>query len=137
MRQMKWIGLAAAVLLIAACFFPWVLIPKYNITVSGVSAEGTLYGKPGYFYILLSVIYILLMLVNRRWSQRVNMFLCALNVAWGFRNFISIAACQAGICPEKQPAFYGVPLLPMVMLLAVLLSKPATPKETEEPVITG
>ena len=134
---MKWIGLAAAVLLIAACFLPWVLIPKYDITISGIAAEGTTYGKPGYFHILLSVVYIILLLVNRRWSQRVNLFLCALNVAWGFRNFISIAACQAGICPEKQTAFYGVPLLPIVMLLAVLLSKPAAPIETEDPGSNG
>ncbi len=34
MRWMKWIGLAAAILLIISCFIPWVFIESKNITVT-------------------------------------------------------------------------------------------------------
>ena len=47
MKYMKWIGLAAAVLLIVSCFTPWVIIASQNIVVSGVDATGTNYGLNG------------------------------------------------------------------------------------------
>jgi hypothetical protein len=54
MRLMKWIGIAAAILLTISCFTPWVVIESKNITISGIDATGTNYGKPGYFHIIMA-----------------------------------------------------------------------------------
>ena len=53
MRYIKWLGLAAALLLIITCFIPWVIIPSKNIVVSGTAAIGTNFGKPGYFNLVM------------------------------------------------------------------------------------
>ena len=54
MRWMKWVGAGAALLLITACFFTWIVVPSKNIVVSGVDATGTSFGRPGYFHLLFS-----------------------------------------------------------------------------------
>ena len=45
--RMRWFAIGAAIVLMAACFFPWVIIESKNIMVSGVEAKGTSFGKPG------------------------------------------------------------------------------------------
>jgi len=118
MRWMKWIGLMSAVLLIVSCFTPWVVIESRNITVSGVDATGTNFGKPGYFHFVMAGIYIIFTLVPRVWSQRSNLLICAFNLAWAIRNFIIISACRMGDCPGKKSGLYLSLLASSIMLLA-------------------
>lgn len=120
MRYLKWIGLAAAVLLIVSCFTPWVIIESKNITVSGVDATGTNFGKPGYFHILLSVLFITCTIIQRVWAKRLNLLVTALNTGWALRNFFVISTCQGGECPEKQIGLYLVMLSSLLLLLSSL-----------------
>ena len=122
MNKMILLGLFAAVVLIVACFFPWVTIVSKSIIVSGVASEGTYFGKPGYLHFIFTIPYILLLLNNKLWSRRVNVFICALNLTWSIRNFIVISTCQAGICPQKQPALYLVLISSIFMMIAVLFA---------------
>lgn len=118
MRYFKWIGLAAAVLLLFSCFTPWVIIESKNITVSGIDATGTNFGKPGYFHILLSIIFIALTLIQKIWAKRLNLLVTAFNTGWALRNFFVISTCQGGECPAKQMGLYLVLLSSVVMLLS-------------------
>ena len=59
MRYLKWIGLAAAVLLVVSCFTPWIFIQSANITVSGIDTTGTNFCKPGYFHFVLAGLFLL------------------------------------------------------------------------------
>ncbi len=120
MRYLKWIGLAAAVLLIVSCFTPWVIIESRNITVSGVDATGTNFGKPGYFHILLSALFIVCTIIQRVWAKRLNLLVTALNTGWALRNFFIISTCQGGECPEKQIGLYLVLLSSLLLLLSAL-----------------
>src|SRR5262245_20435182 len=106
MRGMKWIGILSAILLIISCFSPWVCIVSKNITVSGVDATGTNFGKPGYFHFIMTALYIILTLIPKVWSQRTNLLICAFNLGWAIRNFIIIPVCQMGECPEKKSGLY-------------------------------
>ena len=72
MRNMKWIGFGAAILLIVSCFTPWVFIESKNITVSGIDATGTNFGKPGYFHLLMTVLFILFTFIQRIAHTKVN-----------------------------------------------------------------
>ncbi|MFN2457389.1 MAG: hypothetical protein ABR502_04235 [Chitinophagaceae bacterium] len=123
MSIMRVIGIACAILLIAACFYPWVTIESKAIVVSGVEATGTSFGKPGYFHLLLSIIYIVLFVVNNLWSNRINIFLAAFNLAWAVRNFMLISMCHGGECPVKHTALYVVLVSSIAMLLAIFLNK--------------
>jgi len=120
MRYMKWIGLAAAILLIISCFIPWVFIESKNITISGVDATGTNYGKPGYFHFMMVTFFIVFILVPRVWAKRANLAIVSLNTAWAARNFFIIATCQAGECPVRKSGLYIMLIASLLMLITSL-----------------
>jgi len=115
---MKWIGLAAAVLLIVSCFMPWVIIESRNITVSGMDAFD--YGKPGYIHFVLLTFFIVFTLVPRLWAKRMNLLVVAFNAAWMLRNFLVIGTCKAGECPERETGFYLMIIASLIMLVSAL-----------------
>lgn len=117
---MKWFGLAGAILLIASCFAPWVFIVSRDITVSGIEATGTNFGKPGYFHFICIFFYLIFHFTPRIWAKRVNLLVTGLNAAWAFRNFFVIAACQGGECPEKKIGIYLVIISSLLMLISAL-----------------
>jgi len=129
MRFLKPIGFIAAIGMIVLCFFPWVVIESNSIVITGMQTTGTNFGKPGYLHLVFTALYILLLLVPKVWSRRINLFFTAFNVAWAFRNFILISACYGGECPVKQPALYLLILTAVAMLLVILLApeKATTP----------
>ena len=129
---MKWIGLVAAIALISACFFPWVFIESKNITVSGITSEGTSFGKPGYFHFVLAGIYLLLHFIQRIWSKRLNILVAALNTGWAVRNYFLISACSGGECPEKKTAIYVLLVSSVLMLIAALLPNLSMGEENQE-----
>lgn len=118
MRRMKWVSLAAAVTLIIACFMVWVVIPSKQITVSGVNAAGTNFGKPGYLHLLLTFFFVVFTLIPKIWAKRSNLLVTALNLAWAIRNFIFISSCSGGECPEKQAGLYLVLGASILMLVS-------------------
>jgi hypothetical protein len=117
---MRWLGILVALLLIGACFLPWVTIQSNGIEVSGFDAKGTNFGKPGLFHFVIASFYIALLLINRVWSNRVAFFICALNIAWAVRNFVVITACRGGECPEKHAGIYIVILAAVSIMICAL-----------------
>jgi hypothetical protein len=132
MRWMKWIGLAAAGLLIISCFIPWVFIESKNITVTGIDAAGTSFGKPGYFHLLMSIIFLLFSFTPKVWAKRSNLLVTALNIAWAVRNYFLITACQMGDCPEKKPGIYLILLASLLMMAAALFPDMKLPEEKKK-----
>jgi hypothetical protein len=124
MQKSLWLGVISAVALVITCLFPWVTIESKHIVVSGVSAEGTAYGKPGYFHMMIVMVYLALLLINKKWSNQINLFVSALNVGWAFRNFLIISACQMGECPQKHIAIYLLLFFSILMLIGALISVP-------------
>ncbi|MEQ1676164.1 MAG: hypothetical protein ABL876_05670 [Chitinophagaceae bacterium] len=117
---MKWIGLAAAILLTVACFSPWVVIESRHITISGIDATGTNYGKPGYLHLVMVVFFLLFHFIPRVWAKRANLLVVGINTAWAIRNFFIIAVCRGGECPERKMGMYMLLLASLLMLLAAL-----------------
>lgn len=120
MKYLKWLGLLSAILLIISCFFPWVVILSKNITISGIQSEGTNFGRPGYFNLLMTALYILFALIPRVWAKRANLIIVALNMAWSLRNYFMVTACEGGECPNIQPALYILLISSVVMFLSAL-----------------
>lgn len=119
----------AALLFLASCFFPWVVIESKNIVVSGVQAGGTRWGKPGYFSLLFIAFYLVLNFVPTNWAHRSALVFAALNFGWSLRNFFLLSICQGGECPARQPFFYVYILTAGLLLLLVLLRKVKPEKE--------
>jgi hypothetical protein len=120
---MKWIGLLAAIVLVTACFFPWVFIESKSITVTGMESTGTSFGKPGYFHLVLAAIFAVFNFTLRVWAKRMNLLVTALNIGWAVRNYFLISACAGGECPEKKMALYVVLISSFVMLVAALFPR--------------
>lgn len=120
MRWMKWMGVLSAISLILSCFFTWVVITSKNIVVTGVDATGTYFGKPGYFHLLFSTIFLIHSFVPRIWAKRINVVVAGFNLAWAIRNYFVVSTCRAGDCPEKHVALYIVLVSSILILLASL-----------------
>ena len=110
--------------LIITCFLPWVTIESKQIVVSGLHAEGTNFGKPGYFHLILAIPYLILSLLNRKWGKQINIVISSLNVGWAIRNFTIISTCQMGECPQKHIALYLLIVFSILMLVGALISVP-------------
>src|SRR5690606_13460705 len=117
MKYIKWLGLLAAAVLIAACFQPWVIVKSQNLIISGVDTTGTNFGKPAYIHFIASAIYVLLTLIPTVWAKRSNLLFAAINFAWAMRNFFLVSACSAGECPERQPWIYILLVSAIIMVL--------------------
>lgn len=133
MRYMKWIGLAVAALLVVSCFMTWVFIEERNISVSGIKAEGTNFGKPAYFHFIMTGLFVVFSFIPRIWARQWNLLFTALNLAWAVRNFFKISACEGGDCPEREIGIYLMLAASILMLVAALFpdmkASPSPPKE--------
>jgi hypothetical protein len=130
MRWSKWMGLAAGLVLIAACFMLWASLPARNITISGVNTDGTSFGKPGYFHLLLGGIFLILHFIPKIWAKRTNLIVTALNLAWAVRNYFIITVCRQGECPEKHTGIYLVLIMSALLLVAALFPDIKLPQQT-------
>jgi hypothetical protein len=132
MRWMKWIGIAAAILLIISCFIPWVFIESKNITVSGIDATGTRFGKPGYFHLLMSIFFLLFSFIQKLWAKRANLLVTALNLGWAIRNYIIISTCIMGDCPLKKAGIFILIPASLLMLISAVFPDMKLPEEKEK-----
>lgn len=124
------IPIVVAAVLIGSCFMPWMIIESKGLTISGVDTTGTSFGKPAYFHFLWTGLFMIFFVVNRVWSRRAAMAFSAFNMAWAFRNFMLLPACQMGDCPARQTGLYilliSAILLFVTGLLAPVKKGPAT-----------
>jgi hypothetical protein len=123
MRHSQTIGIIAVLILAILCFMPWSYIASRQLVISGMHAEGSNFGKPGLFHLILAAVMIVLFLIPRIWAKRTNVFVAAFNLAWAFRNYLLISSCMMGECPEKKPALYLILILAVLAQLMALLPK--------------
>ena len=122
MKYSKWIGIAASIILVIACFFPWTFHPDLNKTFTGFFSEGNAYGKPGKVFTVLAILAIVFYLVPRLWAKRWNFLITAIVTAFAIKSFLAYSGCYRGICPEKQPAIWVMLVAASVMLLMAVFS---------------
>lgn len=117
MNRSQWIALASAIVLVVACFMPWVCIAPANLIVSGVDTEGTRFGKPAYLHFILAAVIILFTFIKKIWAKRFNLMFAALNLAWAIKNYMVMSRCEAGECPVKQTGLYLVLIAALALLI--------------------
>lgn len=127
MKHSQVIGIIAVLAMAVLCFMPWTFISSRQITVTGMHAEGTNFGRPGLFHLILGTVAAIMFLVPRIWAKRTNVFVAALNIAWAFRNYLLLSSCMMGECPEKKPALYLLLLVAVIIQIMALLPKVTLP----------
>lgn len=120
MRYMKWLGPAAAVLLIVSCFGPWVYIPWRDFTATGLDA-GEKFKSPGYFHFAFVFLFLVFAFIPRIWAKQWNLLVTAVNLGWAVRNFFKLSFdCGSGECPVKKWGIYLMLIASVLMLVAAL-----------------
>lgn len=127
MKHSQVIGIIAVLAMAVLCFMPWTYIASRQITVTGMHAEGTNFGRPGLFHLILGTVAVVMFLIPRIWSKRTNVFVAALNLAWAFRNYLLLSSCMMGECPEKKPALYLLLVAAVIIQVMALLPKVTLP----------
>ena len=117
MKYSQLLGCIAVILLAASCYLPWSYIEEKNILITGMSAPGTIYGKPGLMHFVLGVILILFFIIPKIWAKRINLFVAAINLAWSIRNYILLSTCYMGECPHRKAGLY----LPILICTFILI----------------
>lgn len=121
MKYSQSIGIAAALLLIAACFMPWAYYPDLQKEFTGFFSEQNAYGRPGKLIVALSILAIVFFLVPRIWAKRSNIFLGAVILAFSIKSYILFTACYKGTCPDKKLGIFLVVIAPVIMIAAAIL----------------
>lgn len=123
MKHSQTLGLLAALLLIGACFLPWIEIPNLHKTLTGINGrvnENITFGKPVILHSFFCVIAIILFWVDRVWAKRTNIFICFLNITWAIKNYILFSVCRPE-CPTVKIGLYAILLLAILMQIMALL----------------
>jgi len=131
-KVLKWIGILAVLLQIAAAFLPWVYIESKELTLTGLDTTGTNYGKPSYLHIIFAAFFLVFTLIPRLWAKRVNLLVVALNLAWALRNFFMVSSCQGGECPVKKAGLFLSLTASILMLLSALFPDMRLPVEKKD-----
>ena len=120
MNYKKWLGIFFVILLMASCFFTWMTVPSRSLTVTGVSAEGTNFGKPGFFNLFFGFFFLVFHMIPKLWAKRLNLLVVALNTAWAVRNYFIITACRDGECPQIHAGLYIMEFASLMILISAL-----------------
>jgi hypothetical protein len=128
MKYSQWIGIAAAIILVIAGFLPWTYHPDLNKNFTGFFTERNVYGKPGYVFVVMSVVTSIFFAIQRIWAKRWNMFICALILSYAIKSFIMYSGCYRGICPDKLAGLW-IMLVSAVLVMVMALFPDVKVKE--------
>lgn len=121
MKYSQTVGCVLVILLAGVCYLPWSFISEKNILITGISAPGTMYGKPGLMHLVLGIVLIFFFIFKKIWAKRVNVFIGAINLAWSIRNYILLSTCYMGECPELKIGLFMELLLSLAILVMTFL----------------
>ncbi|MBV8251084.1 MAG: hypothetical protein JO154_00655 [Chitinophaga sp.] len=126
MSKTRIIGIIATAAIIICAFLPWSEINDAHLKhliFTGVNTEGSSYGEPGKLNIFLSVLGLVMFALRKKWTLRVNLFVCGFLLAWTFRNVLIFSRCEVGICPQVHIALYISVVAALAAFLSVLFTR--------------
>jgi hypothetical protein len=100
------VGLVSCALILASLFFNWAWYPDLQKYFTAFFTEGNHYGKPGFWLSLVGATGIVFYLVNKPWSQRVNLIFSGLSLAYAIRTYLLFTSGYDGFVPVAQPGIY-------------------------------
>jgi len=128
MKHSQTIGILFCLALFYCTMQPLVVIDSKHLVITGWQSAGTSFGQPGRFFAYIGGLSLILFALPFIWAKRLNVALAALIIAWSFRNFLVLSACQMGDCPQKQWALYACIVISFGILIMTFLPKIKIPK---------
>jgi len=121
MKYSQYIGVAAAIILVGACFLPWAFYPDLNKDFTGFFSEQNNYGRPGKLFSILAFIASVFFLIPKVWAKRWNLLIGAITVAYAVKSFFLFSACYNTICPERKIGLWIMLFASFLLLVMTFL----------------
>ena len=120
-KNLHYLAIIATLGIIGTCFIPWVHYNNIDVTFNGYNvkrfATGVYYGRAGIIITILAGISLLFTLMQSIVAKRVNMFLCALLVAYTLRTYVIFTGSLFDGEVTKLAGIYLIVLLSFVMVI--------------------
>lgn len=119
-KVLHYTAIISCIALIATCFIPWVHYNNIDVTFNGYNvkqfATGVNYGRAGIIITILVSISLLFTLMQSVVAKRVNMFLCALLVAYTLRTYVIFTGSLFDGEVTKLAGIYLIVILSFVLV---------------------
>lgn len=133
------LGMIACLVAIISCFLPWVTFPAQNETFTGFYVKkfpnGVYYGKPGIYITMLSLFILTLMLIQKLWAKRTNLFLSAFFVAFVMAVYIRFTNSLFENEITRRYGFLLLIISSLIMLISCMLPDMKLNQKKEEKII--
>ena len=106
MKHSKWIALSIYLGLIIICFLPWTYHADVGKYFNGFYSEKGVYGKPGKFIVIFSVICTIMNFIPKIWAKFTHIFFGGLIVAYAIKTYHLYTSSYNAYTPEKQTGIY-------------------------------
>ena len=106
-------GITSCTLVMASFFMNYAWYPDVEKYFTAFFSEQNYYGKPGKMLAFIAGSGMVFYLLNKTWTQRINLIFGALGMAFGIRTYLLYTSGYDGFVPVAQPGIY-------VMLLGCL-----------------
>ena len=120
-KYLHYLAIVATLAIIATCFIPWVHYNNIDVTFNGYNvkkfATGVYYGRAGIIITIFAAISLLFTLMPSIVAKRVNMFLCALLVAYTLRTYVIFTGSLFDGEVTKLAGIYLIVFLSFVMVI--------------------
>jgi hypothetical protein len=114
-------ALISCIAIIAVCFMPWTHYNSINETFTGFHVKpfvtGNYYGRAGLVVTFFAVIIFLLSISKKLIAKRINLFVCALLVAYTIRTYIIFTSALFKGEVTKYAGIYLVVILSFILLI--------------------
>ena len=121
MKYSKWVGLVIYMMLIGVCFMPWTYHADLNVYFTGFFSQNNVYGKPGKYFIIFSLICLVLMFIPKVWAKFTHLFFAGIIMAYALKTYHLFASSYNAYTPEKQPGIYALVTLTILSFAIALL----------------
>ncbi len=120
-KILHYTSIMSCIALIATCFIPWVHYNNIDVTFNGYNvkrfATGVYYGRAGIIITIFAATSCLLTLTQSVVAKRINMFLCALLVAYTLRTYVIFTGSLFDGEVTKLAGIYLIVILSLVMVI--------------------
>ena len=121
MKYSKWAGVIIYIMLIGVCFMPWTYHADLNVYFNGFFSQNNVYGKPGKYFIIFSLICMVLIFIPKGWAKFTHLFFAGIIMAYALKTYHLFASSYNAYSPEKQPGIYALVLLTILSFAIALL----------------
>jgi hypothetical protein len=99
---------------------PWTYHADLDKHFTGFFSEKDVYGKPGKFIIIFSLICVAMMFIKQVWAKFVHLFFAGFLVAYALKSYHLYTSSYNAYTPEKQIGIYALVLLAVFSFLVAL-----------------